>query len=152
MTKTILTVDDSTTVRQMVSFTLTGAGYNVVEAKDGQDALAKLGQPPSMVLTDLNMPTLDGIGLIKRLRAHRRSSMYQLWCSRQNPRRPRNRKRVWRVQRHGSSSLSVRSNYWPSSKKSSASRLPTCWPRPCSEQKRHLEGFLRRKVTMASRR
>jgi two-component system chemotaxis response regulator CheY len=70
MAKTILTVDDSTTVRQMVSFTLTGAGYNVVEAKDGQDALTKLSQPPSMVLTDLNMPTMDGIGLIKRLRAH----------------------------------------------------------------------------------
>jgi two-component system chemotaxis response regulator CheY len=70
MTKTILTVDDSTTVRQMVNFTLTGAGYEVLEAKDGQDALDKLKQPPSMVLTDLNMPTLDGIGLIKRLRAH----------------------------------------------------------------------------------
>jgi two-component system chemotaxis response regulator CheY len=69
MTKTILTVDDSTTVRQMVSFTLAGAGYNVVEAKDGQDALTKLSPAPSMVLTDLNMPTLDGIGLIKRLRA-----------------------------------------------------------------------------------
>ncbi len=39
MTKTILAVDDSTTVRQMVNFTLTGAGYHVVEAKDGQDAL-----------------------------------------------------------------------------------------------------------------
>jgi len=70
MIKTILTVDDSTTVRQMVNFTLTGAGYNVVEAKDGLDALTKLNQPASMVLTDLNMPNMDGIGLIKRLRAH----------------------------------------------------------------------------------
>lgn len=70
MTKTILTVDDSSTVRQMVTFTLTSAGYNVVEARDGQDALTKLTQPLGMVLTDLNMPTLDGVGLIKRLRAH----------------------------------------------------------------------------------
>lgn len=70
MTKPILTVDDSATVRQMVAFTLTAAGYNVIEARDGQDALTKLTQPLGMVLTDLNMPVLDGIGLIKRLRAH----------------------------------------------------------------------------------
>ena len=70
MSKTILTVDDSNTIRQMVTFTLKAAGYNVIEAKDGQDALTKLSQPLGMVVTDLNMPTLDGIGLIKRLRAH----------------------------------------------------------------------------------
>ena len=72
MGRTILTVDDSATVRQMVSFTLTAAGYNVIEAKDGQDALGKLAQPVSlsMVVTDLNMPVMDGIGLIQRLRAH----------------------------------------------------------------------------------
>jgi len=70
MTKTILAVDDSATVRQMVSFTLRDAGYEVVEATDGKDALGKLGKLPSMVITDLNMPTLDGIGLIKQLRAH----------------------------------------------------------------------------------
>jgi len=70
MTKTILTVDDSATVRQMVTFTLKSAGFHVVEAKDGQDALGRLAQPLGMVLTDLNMPTLDGIGLIKQLRAH----------------------------------------------------------------------------------
>ena len=70
MTKTILTVDDSATVRQMVSFTLKASGYEVIEATDGQDALTKLNQPLNMVLTDLNMPSLDGIGLIKKLRAH----------------------------------------------------------------------------------
>ena len=70
MTKTILTVDDSATVRQMVSFTLKASGYEVIEATDGQDALTKLTQPLSMVVTDLNMPSLDGIGLIKKLRAH----------------------------------------------------------------------------------
>ena len=70
MNKTILTVDDSATVRQMVSFTLKTAGFDVIEAKDGQDALDKLGPAPAMVITDLNMPRLDGIGLIKGLRAH----------------------------------------------------------------------------------
>jgi two-component system chemotaxis response regulator CheY len=70
MKKTILAVDDSSTVRQMVSFTLKAAGYDVIEASDGRDAMGKLGQPLGMVLTDLNMPVVDGIGLIKNLRAH----------------------------------------------------------------------------------
>ena len=65
-----MTVDDSASVRQMVSFTLKGAGYEVVEAKDGKDALSKVnGTQVQMVITDLNMPNLDGIGLIKELRA-----------------------------------------------------------------------------------
>lgn len=72
MRRTILTVDDSTTVRQMVSFTLKSAGYEVLEAKDGQDALTKLNQPISLsiVVTDLNMPVMDGIELIQQLRVH----------------------------------------------------------------------------------
>ncbi len=70
MSKTIMTVDDSASVRQMVSFTLRDAGYEVIEASDGMDALAKLNnQSPAMVITDLNMPNLDGIGLIRELRA-----------------------------------------------------------------------------------
>jgi two-component system chemotaxis response regulator CheY len=69
MSKTILTVDDSATVRQMVTFTLKAAGYDVLEALDGQDALGKTAQPLAMVITDLNMPRLDGIGLIHGLRA-----------------------------------------------------------------------------------
>ncbi len=70
MGKMIMTVDDSASVRQMVSFTLRDAGYEVVEAIDGRDALNKLNvQTPAMVITDLNMPNLDGIGLIKELRA-----------------------------------------------------------------------------------
>jgi two-component system, chemotaxis family, chemotaxis protein CheY len=69
MTKTIMTVDDSASVRQMVSFTLKQAGYDVVEASDGKDALGKInGKSINMVITDLNMPNLDGIGLIKALR------------------------------------------------------------------------------------
>jgi two-component system chemotaxis response regulator CheY len=69
MSKIIMTVDDSTSVRQMVAFTLKEAGYSVVEACDGKDALSKLaGQRVHMVLTDLNMPLLDGIGLIRAVR------------------------------------------------------------------------------------
>lgn len=71
MAKTILTVDDSASVRQMVSFTLKGAGYGVLEAVDGEDGLAKLtGSEVHMVITDLNMPKLDGIGFIKKIRAN----------------------------------------------------------------------------------
>jgi two-component system chemotaxis response regulator CheY len=69
MSKTILTVDDSATVRQMVTFTLKAAGYEVIEAKDGSDALTKFTRSLSMVVTDLNMPAMDGIELIKRVRA-----------------------------------------------------------------------------------
>ena len=71
MGKTILTVDDSASVRQMVSFTLKNEGYDVMEAVDGVDALEKLTtKPADMVLTDLNMPNMDGIELIKQLRAN----------------------------------------------------------------------------------
>jgi two-component system, chemotaxis family, chemotaxis protein CheY len=69
MARTIMTVDDSASVRQMVKFTLTEAGYEVVEAVDGADALTKLaGTEVHMVITDLNMPNLDGIGLIQQVR------------------------------------------------------------------------------------
>jgi two-component system chemotaxis response regulator CheY len=70
MAKVILTVDDSASVRQMVKFTLSEAGYSVIEAVDGADALAKLTAPVNLVITDLNMPNLDGIGLIRRIRAN----------------------------------------------------------------------------------
>ncbi len=70
MAKVILTVDDSASVRQMVKFTLSDAGYAVIEAVDGKDALTKLNQPVNLVITDLNMPNLDGIGLIRKIRAN----------------------------------------------------------------------------------
>jgi two-component system chemotaxis response regulator CheY len=67
---TILAVDDSASMRQMVSFTLKGAGYNVVEAVDGVDALNKAkAQSFDCIVTDVNMPNKDGIALIKDLRA-----------------------------------------------------------------------------------
>ena len=65
----ILAVDDSISMRQMVSFTLKNAGYDVVEAVDGEDAFDKaLQRQFDLVLTDQNMPRLDGIGLTKKLR------------------------------------------------------------------------------------
>jgi two-component system, chemotaxis family, chemotaxis protein CheY len=70
MPKTIMTADDSSSVRQMVAFTLKQAGYDVVEAIDGQEALTKMTtQPIHMLITDLNMPRLDGIELVKKVRA-----------------------------------------------------------------------------------
>ena len=66
----ILAVDDSASMRQMVAFTLKGAGYGVIEAVDGMDALAKAKSGAAdVVLTDVNMPNMDGIELIRQLRA-----------------------------------------------------------------------------------
>jgi two-component system chemotaxis response regulator CheY len=70
MAKVILTVDDSASVRQMVKFTLCDAGYTVVEAVDGLDALTKLSGSINLIITDLNMPNLDGIGLIRSVRSN----------------------------------------------------------------------------------
>lgn len=65
----ILAVDDSASMRQMVAFTLKGAGHDVVEASDGVQALAKAREGKvDLVLTDVNMPNMDGISLIKELR------------------------------------------------------------------------------------
>jgi two-component system chemotaxis response regulator CheY len=70
MGKTALVVDDSVSMRQMVGYTLKGAGFDVVEASNGQDALDRLkGQKVELIITDLNMPVLDGIGFIKQVRA-----------------------------------------------------------------------------------
>jgi two-component system, chemotaxis family, chemotaxis protein CheY len=69
MAHTLLIVDDSASMRQMVSFTLKDAGYEVIAAANGKEALTKLsGAKISMVVTDLNMPEMDGIQLIKQLR------------------------------------------------------------------------------------
>lgn len=66
----ILAVDDSASMRQMVSFTLKGAGHNVTEANDGQQALTiAKKQKFDLVLSDVNMPNMDGIALTKELRA-----------------------------------------------------------------------------------
>ncbi len=71
MPKTIMTIDDSPTMRQMVSLTLSEAGYQIIEAVDGLDALAKVnGHRIDLFLSDVNMPNLDGIELTRRLRAN----------------------------------------------------------------------------------
>ncbi len=69
MGKIVLTVDDSASIRQMVAFTLKSAGYEVVEAVDGEDGLNKAkARQANLVLTDQNMPRMDGLTLIKTLR------------------------------------------------------------------------------------
>lgn len=69
MSKTILTVDDSASMRQMVKLTLSGAGYAVVEAVDGADGLSKAkSKDMDLVVTDLNMPNMNGLALIRELR------------------------------------------------------------------------------------
>jgi len=71
MSKRILTVDDSASILQVEKVVLGGAGYEVVQAVDGADAISKLdGQKVDLVLTDLNMPNVDGVGLIKAVRAN----------------------------------------------------------------------------------
>ena len=70
MAKHILTVDDSRTIREMVAFTLRKAGFEVAEAEDGQKAIALLRTTPAdVIITDLNMPVMDGVALIRALRA-----------------------------------------------------------------------------------
>lgn len=69
MNKKALTVDDSKTMRDMVTFTLKNAGFDVIEAEDGKDAIAKLADTPlDVIITDLNMPNMNGIELIQELR------------------------------------------------------------------------------------
>lgn len=69
MGKKALSVDDSKTIREMVSFTLKKEGFEVAEAEDGQDGLAKLSGPLDVIITDLNMPNMNGIEFISSVRA-----------------------------------------------------------------------------------
>jgi two-component system chemotaxis response regulator CheY len=69
MAKTILIVDDSASVRQVVSIALKGAGYDVIAGMDGKDALAKLnGQRIHLIISDVNMPNMDGITFVAEAR------------------------------------------------------------------------------------
>lgn len=70
MSKVILVVDDSASVRQVVGIALRGAGYTVVEASDGKDALSKLDgqQKVNLVISDVNMPVMDGITFVKEMK------------------------------------------------------------------------------------
>ena len=70
MAKTILIVDDSASIRQVVGIALKGAGYDVIEATDGQNALNKLtGQRVHLIISDVNMPVMDGITFLKQVKA-----------------------------------------------------------------------------------
>jgi two-component system chemotaxis response regulator CheY len=75
MSKTLLIVDDSITIRQTLAMTLRSAGYEIVEACDGKDALSKLdGRKYSLIISDVNMPVMDGISFaqaVKQLPAYR---------------------------------------------------------------------------------
>jgi two-component system chemotaxis response regulator CheY len=75
MAKTVLIVDDSSSLRQVVSITLKGAGYDVIEGCDGRDALSKLnGQKIHLIISDVNMPNMDGITFVaeaKKLPAYK---------------------------------------------------------------------------------
>ncbi|MBZ0156480.1 MAG: response regulator [Alphaproteobacteria bacterium] len=69
MAKTILVIDDSASVRQVVGITLKKAGYEVIEASDGKDALGKLtGQKIHLMICDVNMPNMDGISFLKAVK------------------------------------------------------------------------------------
>ena len=69
MAKTIMIVDDSISIRQVVGIALKGAGYDVIEGRDGQDALSKLtGQKIHLVISDVNMPNMDGVTFVKALK------------------------------------------------------------------------------------
>jgi two-component system chemotaxis response regulator CheY len=71
MNKTVLAIDDSKAIRDMVSFTLTGAGYRVVEAENGAEGLNKLrAEAVSLIIVDLNMPVMNGFDFIRNARRH----------------------------------------------------------------------------------
>jgi two-component system, chemotaxis family, chemotaxis protein CheY len=69
MSKTVLIVDDSVSLRQVVNLTLTAAGYSVIEACDGEDALAKAnGQKIHLIISDINMPKMDGLTFLREVK------------------------------------------------------------------------------------
>jgi two-component system chemotaxis response regulator CheY len=69
MGKTIMIVDDSVSLRQVVGIALKSAGYEVIEGSDGEDALSKLsGQKIHLIISDVNMPNMDGISFVKALK------------------------------------------------------------------------------------
>jgi two-component system chemotaxis response regulator CheY len=71
MTRTIMVIDDSISLRGMLSITLASAGYEVMEAADGVEALARLEQrSPNLILCDLNMPNMDGLSFTRAIKQH----------------------------------------------------------------------------------
>ena len=71
MAKTIMIVDDSASMRQVISIALRDAGYDLIEAADGKDALSKLdGSKIHLIVSDINMPNMDGISFVKEVKQH----------------------------------------------------------------------------------
>ncbi len=69
MAKTVMIVDDSASMRQVVGIALKGAGYAVLEGRDRRDALTKLtGQKVNLIISDVNMPNMDGISFVKAVK------------------------------------------------------------------------------------
>lgn len=68
MSNTLLIVDDSESIRELISGNLIDAGYNVIKAVNGKDGLDKLNAEVKLVVTDLNMPIMDGITMVKNIR------------------------------------------------------------------------------------
>jgi len=116
MAKKILIADDSASMRQLVEYTLTSAGFEVIVAVDGKDAVTKSnGLKIDMVITDLNMPGMDGITLIKQLRgspANRFTPIIMLTTESQADKKEEGKRPV-RVD--GSSSLFLRTPCWKQS-------------------------------------
>ncbi len=76
--KTILIIDDSKSIRQVVGITLKGAGYNVIEGIDGLDALEKLdGQKIHLIICDVNMPNMDGLEFVKKVKNEDQYASYK---------------------------------------------------------------------------
>jgi two-component system chemotaxis response regulator CheY len=96
LSKTVLTVDDSATIRTMLHCALAEAGFNVVQACDGMEGLEQLRDvTPDVIITDINMPRLDGFGFIEQVRqtqAHRRTPILVLTTESDAPRKERARK------------------------------------------------------------
>ena len=75
MAKTIMIVDDSASLRQVVSIALKGAGYDVIQACDGKDALSKLdGKKIHLIISDVNMPNMDGLTMAEKIRTEHRNA------------------------------------------------------------------------------
>jgi len=95
MSKTILVVDDSSSLRMAVRIALTGAGYDIVEAEDGKQALTKLdGRKYHLVISDVNMPNLDGYGFVqamKQLPAYKYTPVVMLTTEDSNDKKERGR-------------------------------------------------------------
>jgi len=75
MSKTVMIVDDSSSLRQVVHIALAGAGYQVIEAVDGRDALARLNlaqERVHLIISDMNMPVMDGISFVREVKKHPR--------------------------------------------------------------------------------